>query len=104
MMSYKMLSDRAKVVYTPRMFDCSDIASKKKIAEPPKEDIESLTKDVHSVDLDNTFANGAPEGKSRNPHVKRQTLEEIKEQLKLRESSTVSFVIIGTAPTTSLTL
>jgi hypothetical protein len=84
------------------MFDCSDISSKKTIPQPKKEDIESLTKDVHSLDLDNTFASDVSEGSTRNPRAKRLTLEEIKEQFKLRGSSTVSFVIIGTTPITSL--
>jgi elongation factor 1 alpha-like protein len=58
-----------------------------------KKDIERLAKDVQAVDLDTT-ANEATEPTTKS-QTKKHTLDEIKEQLKLRESPTISFVIIG---------
>jgi hypothetical protein len=54
-----------------------------------------LATEVELVGLNDTADEAVPEGSAKGLQSKRQTLEEIKQQLTRREASTVSFVIIG---------
>jgi hypothetical protein len=68
-------------------------------AQPKQPNVAELASQIQSAEITDDDDSTDSQPKSSKPlQTKKKTLDEIKEQIRLQEGSSVSFVIIGTTP------